>query len=460
VASVRKGWARNPYALVEAALDTSLDWGVLEATQRLGPTLALKLRTSRYDALVRSATGANPVPTILHLFDRMPVPGFDSVRSALAEVEKTYPDARTVIDAFRQDDDGRRILDRIVPLLTSIGRGGRGAASHLTGDDAPGGTPHAVGSPPPSQIDWQARGPRGAEFTAVEGMPAVDFRDPVQGVIGDCYLVAAISAVAWTDPQGWGNRVLTAVAPGGAADCQFEFNRLALPRKWMPRSVTRKLPFVASGAIPYTRSRTATESWPTLYEKAYLKWVEPFILGEPSANDYQRLDQRTFPHAACAQLMGLGWSGNTGNMTFSLVVDAVRQHCTPPTQPVGADYTSSVSHVPLTAWTFDGDDRKYPTVENEFTVESQLVADHAYAVLGWCGNAAGEKWILVRNPWGRNPVHAGYFKGTQGASANERLWLTGRNEPSLAEVRLNDDGVFGVPAALFSKCFKAVAWAP
>jgi hypothetical protein len=459
--TVREGWARNPYALAEAAFGTSaFNWGILEARQQLGPRLARDLRTSRYNTLVRSATRANPVPSILHLFDRMPARGYNSVDSALDAVEETYPDARTVIDAFRRDDVGRRILDRVVPLMARIGRGSDGLIPRTRGGDEPGGTPHPVGSPPPSQIDWQLRGPRGAGFTEVEGMPAVDFRDPVQGVIGDCYLVAAISAVAWTDPQGWGNRVLTAVAPGGAADCQFEFNRLALPRTWMPSSVTRKLPFTNSGAVPYTRSRTAAESWPTLYEKAYLKWVEPFILGEPSANDYQRLDQRTFPHAACAQLMGLGWSGNTGNMTFGLVIDAVQDHCTQPTQPDGADYTSSVSHVPLTAWTFDSDDPEYPAVEDEFTVESQLVADHAYTVLGWCGNAAGEKWILVRNPWGRNPVHAGFFKGTQGASANERLWLTGRNEPSLAEVRLNDGGVFGVPAALFSRCFKAVAWAP
>lgn len=457
----RQGWARNPYALAEIVLGAAPDWTKLEVARRLAPELARLLRAADYDALLRSATAADPVPTVMHLFDRVPVPpgAYASVHAALATVERLHPRAGAIINAFRADPDGQRALERLVPLLTRV-TPTRSPAGAVGGP--PAGTPHPAGAPLPTDVDWHATPPGGPVMTAISGAPAVDFRDPVQGVVGDCYLIAAISAVAWVFPQQWSSRVERATDGAGDSPCRFEFHR-PLAGDSQFAIVSRELPFTDHGVVPYTRSRDAAESWPTLYEKAYLVWSTPGLAGNPRATDYQSLDQRTFPHAACAQLMRLSFTGDLDSVEFGTgggrVVRELKKRCTPPRLVAGGAYTSSWSAVPLTGWTFDGDDPEYANAKNEFTVESQLVADHAFAVLGWCADPQGSEWVIVRNPWGRNPTRGGYFGGSDGADPTERLWLTGRPEPELAAVRLGADGVFGVPAALFGKCFKAIAWA-
>lgn len=100
------------------------------------------------------------------------------------------------------------------------------------------------------------------ERYSIDGFSAID---PVQGyVLYDCSLIAALSSIAWACPKNLDNRLSTVDHMSVYRTFKF-FN--AKTDRWNKVTIDEKVPdFITSSYQPQ-------ESWPSLIEKAYVKWV-------------------------------------------------------------------------------------------------------------------------------------------------------------------------------------------
>jgi hypothetical protein len=421
-------WADNPYALAELVLGEPIDWVRLAASGQRRALLADIFQLRDADALFRGAPDSNPVPTVLHLFRRVKYPagGYATVAQAIEDARRQHPHVVTpLLDAFLRRPGAAEQLRRIVPWLVPI----RDDAD----TDAPGAQQAADARP--WRVTWRAESPGGTAFRLIDG--SADFRDPMQGCIPDCSLLASISAFAWVDPADWQRRVQAASSPG-RDDFTFRFFG---PLQGTAQ-VSRKMPF-SGRLVPYARSRIAAESWPTLCEKAYVARSHG-ASDEPTAQHYSQLGRES-PHEVCEKLAPCRSDFEVSSPVF----DHVRTHCTRP-HAMGDGTASSIAKHPLMAWTFnESDGQSFVEAAAEFSVDSQLVENHAYTVLGWHRSTRGD-WVLLRNPAGQSATDEKWLTGT---------WVTGRSDPGLDRVELNQHGVIGIPVDVFNRCFDGVAWA-
>lgn len=281
-----------------------------------------------------------------------------------------------------------------------------------------------------------------------------DVLEPTQGLIPDCYLMAALSALAWTRPDVIRRAVTSAsptlhtvrfsstlahasarptvaarspelvevsdhyaclLSPPGASDDQVQ------PVRWVfaggrIRRTARPVPF------PVERT------WPALIEKAFAAWT----LGT--------LDDRPDMLA-----------GTLGPDKHSLahLIDPTRMRATGvqhwPSQGLRADLAAwvvarssgtGVARVPMVA--IAPDPGAMPEVIPEL-VGMGLVPNHVYTVLGWLPRG-GRRYVILRNPWA--------FQGATGPNA-----LTLGDWEGLV---LGFDGLFGIDAEVFARVFTVV----
>jgi Calpain family cysteine protease len=189
---------------------------------------------------------------------------------------------------------------------------------------------------------------------------AAEFFDPVQGAVGDCYLIAALSSVAWARPFAISDAVR---ATGG--DNESFSHRLTFYNSGAPQNfeVTDKILIDDNGNIPFCHSSESGETWPSLYEKAYAK----MRLGE--ASDFPAIPNIAGgdPVGASAQLTGLSptymWHSS---FTAAEVLASVQSH---------SSHGRTTS--PMTAWTYGSG----PEGDVAYR-DANVVAGHAYSVLG------------------------------------------------------------------------------
>jgi Calpain family cysteine protease len=254
---------------------------------------------------------------------------------------------------------------------------------------------------------------------------ATEYFDPIQGAVGDCYFIAALSSVAWARPlhianmnragqQSFKNMIrFYRVDSGGVVDREVE--------------VTDRVPLDSrGGTFLYARSSEAGEIWPAIYEKAYAKWR----LG--TAGDFPNIPAIAGgdPVAATSQLTGgrrqYIWTSNT---TADALWTKVRSHS-----------LSYRTFDPMVAWTYPSGDAS-PDKVNYNT--AGIAANHAYSILGWEWHN-GNKYIILRNPWG-------FFEGTVGAL--NTTWAS-YDVSWWRPITLNAiDGVFAMEASAFKRHF-------
>lgn len=209
---------------------------------------------------------------------------------------------------------------------------------------------------------------------------ATEFSDPVQGALGDCYFIAALSSVAWARTYVIAQRTrATAVGTNDFVD-MVEFYKAGKPEKV---EVTEKIPLISpNNTFIYARSSEKGEIWPAVYEKAYAKWRTGVTTDTP---DYAPIAGGD-PVGAAAQLTGLTpyYFGNA-----SMTADAIWQK-------VRENSVSAKTFNPMVAWTYPSGDAS-PDKVNYST--AHLVANHAYSILGW-QFVNNQKYVVLRNPWG------------------------------------------------------------
>ncbi len=254
---------------------------------------------------------------------------------------------------------------------------------------------------------------------------AAEYFDPVQGGLGDCYFIAALSAVAWSRPYVIMLRV-RATGPG-----QSDFvDRIDFYSNGVKSiEVSERVPLVKSthGWI-YARSSEAGEIWPAVYEKAFAKWKTNDPTDEPNYGPIAG----GWPVQATTELTNLaGVTRTCSALTADQIWTAVRSNC-----------LSYRTFNPMTAWTFC-----VTPAPVDYT-GTGIVAYHAYTILGWAF-VNNIKYVVLRNPWGHNGPVINSLAGNWSAY-DVSFW---RSLP------LNTGGVFAIPADTFKKYYWQFGWA-
>ncbi|KAI0861517.1 hypothetical protein F4860DRAFT_161187 [Xylaria cubensis] len=237
------------------------------------------------------------------------------------------------------------------------------------------------------------------------------FDDPIQGATANSWFVAALFSVYWADPAII-NRTMESPMrmrdPNNNEDRQQNRFRVKFHDKGGRNNNKTEIVEVdyrvpvnnSSEDFVYCRSSDGMALWPSLYEKAFAKWINNDNndkLGRrkaisSSSSNSQHVDITQLHHGdpvkAMAQI-----NGREPEYYFTEKREA--------SDLVGLVRSCSVNHrtiCPMVAWTYATDRGTYRGCN--------LVANHAYSVLGWSSVGQGDKqYIIIRNPWGTTEPH-------------------------------------------------------
>src|SRR4051794_15182958 len=178
---------------------------------------------------------------------------------------------------------------------------------------------------------------------------------PVQGALGDCWLIAAMASVAWTRSEQVAERIrrtnLVGDVDAGDADFRYDFTdvlpisigpfTINLPFVY-PVWVGERIPETSWGGMIYARSAVPGETWPAVIEKAMAVWRSGGDPNYPRSTDYGHLNGGDPAWALHVLIGGSPWyHWADADDTWS----TIRSHCSGPR-------TSS----PLVAWTWGSSD--------------------------------------------------------------------------------------------------------
>jgi hypothetical protein len=267
---------------------------------------------------------------------------------------------------------------------------------------------------------------------------APDFTAPVQGSLPDCHFISAMASLAWANPFAFQHVIRPAqqndaIHPGGT------FARIPFFRGPGVASntveVTELLPLLEPGNVyQYARSGHTGETWPAVYEKAWVKW---FTNNPGDRPDYSMVTGGD-PVYDLVSLTGLTPAYvSTQTSTGDQIWDDVRAHC-----------RGSWTFDPMVACTY-ASDAAAPTPINYDS--AGLVAWHCYAILGW-QYTDGRKYIVLRNPWG---YHEGTLDVDNGPWTSFDQFEGGLVVGTLS---LPENGVFALRADTFQQYFASYGW--
>ncbi|CCF37322.1 hypothetical protein CH063_01678 [Colletotrichum higginsianum] len=254
------------------------------------------------------------------------------------------------------------------------------------------------------------------------------FDDPTQGCSSNSWFVAALFSVFWADPCAI-NRATRVHTHSNEKkrflSVKFHDKGGKQNSKTETVDVNYEIPINNSDNEPlYCRSSDGADIWPSLYEKAFAKWITQSNSEQPDITQTHCGD----PIKAMAQI--------NGRTPHYYMCDNHSAHTI-----LGLVRSNSVNNKtinPMTAYTY-ATGREYHG--------ANLVANHAYSVLGYC--VIGDKqYIVLRNPWGV----------TEAQGLTSYTGLLGRLEPEIwnPATLLDHGGLFALEADSFKKNFSCI----
>lgn len=273
----------------------------------------------------------------------------------------------------------------------------------------------------PSNTTWRDIGDFYEEGT--------EFSDPIQGSLGDCYLIAALCSIAWTRPYIIAHRNI----PTGDAQNAF-LDRITFYDSGNPVDidVTEELPVNnTTNTLKYARSSEDGELWCGIYEKAYAKWRTGNSTDRP---DYEPLrggsPRRTAAHITNLSGTRISNSTKTGDELWHIV----RQHS-----------MGMKTFDPMFTCTYTSADDAPSTIDY---AGANISAKHCYSILGW-EFVNNKKYIILRNPWGYHEAELDVLNG---------FWNPIRTPGNFQQIELNTNGVFALGADTFKDYFASISW--
>jgi len=260
------------------------------------------------------------------------------------------------------------------------------------------------------------------------------YLDPMQGDVGDCYLIAAFIALAWSKHMVLAERLADAgFTPPDQSAFQWQFHNAQGATRGS-RSVTGRIP-VRGGMPRYARSANVLEHWPGLIEKAFVMQnrLPQASAQEPTRSDYLRMERFSTPPNACIALIG----GQAHGRIVELEEQFERLFMDHHDPNVSLFTDEGVTKLPVMAWTKE----KLESEDTDTWTKTGLWPGHAYAVLGTMQSGH----VVLRNPHGfATEMRPGYAEGP---------W-----QPGDRSVDLNTKGVFALSPEVFKQNFKHVGW--
>ncbi|KAI0012535.1 cysteine proteinase [Xylariaceae sp. FL0662B] len=262
-----------------------------------------------------------------------------------------------------------------------------------------------------------------------QGQHEHKFADPIQGTSSNSWLIASIFSVFWSNPA-----IINRSTHVSGSTSDREGKKPTLSIKFFDKGgrnnsstttvkVDYEVPISNSTDRPlYSRSSDGYEIWPSLYEKAFAKWIS----GEEDITQTHNGD----PIKAMAQM-----NNKDPHYYFT------DKHSG--SELVGLVRSCSVNHrtiSPMAAWTH---------ATGNMYRGTNLVANHAYSVLGWINEGQEEKqYIITRNPFGvTEPRGLTSYPGILDCVSPE-YW----RPASL----LDGDGVMSVEVSAFKEYFACI----
>ena len=395
-------WSPNPYAIAERLTGHVL--GIAD-----GEKADAFLRDAFLNEKVRAQLERLEISTIDDAFNLFRKIASLNDEPLTLEKAREFPLVRAASEAY-----GANVVENLLPFLLPI--------SDAEFDHA------QVSAPAPNAVGVRV------DAAYVDTGPLVVrdvlYLDPKQGLVGDCYLIAAMIALAWTVPD-----VLAAglQSSGYRPPQESHFD-------WLFHEEDQRRAATVTGRVPsenglpiYAKSEPGGEFWPSLIEKAYVQRVKTLrreaAHGEPTPADYQAIGEYEKPWRACRRLAG-------GEVDFEL-------HNTDLDGAVLSrpGFTNAAGKVtlPLMAMTLSEIDGPEVTWQ-----ASGLHVNHAYAVLGKLPESGH---IVLRDPLGHPTTRREQY-------LENHAWDCGERDP----VEINKAGVFAIAPALFNRCFKWAGW--
>ncbi len=297
---------------------------------------------------------------------------------------------------------------------------------------------------------------------------AQEFEDVVQGCIPNCWFLAALAAVAWTDPPRLPSQSMAQAPPQGTppdATNAFSFT-FYNGATGSPKYTYDDLPLLENGgALAFAKPnpiRDLGEYWMAIYEKAYGKFIglnsldsnadhpdlSTFPSGDPLLAVNNITGYNTERRYSCSQfttavtLFNTIYQGNSSGY--------IKQ------QPNGP--MSWRTRYPAVAWT-------HLTAPAGVTYSSDaIVANHAYSLLGLFVKDVNNRYVILRNPFGpcwfgdpELPNPNDLASGIYSVGVNTQCSNTAPFSKNL-ETSIFDDGIFGLKIEVFKTHFNKFGW--
>jgi hypothetical protein len=244
--------------------------------------------------------------------------------------------------------------------------------------------------------------------------------EPVQGPWPDCWLVASMAAVAWSELETF-NDLLRACVPhdGPVSEVRWRFRHQV-----RERAIENSFPRARNKARIHSVSGSADETWPALIEKAFASREkraedDPGDGKNPTLAQYRALSLR-WPSEALSLLGPKDYKEEGIHL-----VDYLRACC-----PI-----NKVPAVPVVASTLESLDHRLDGY--------RIVANHAYAVLG-LDESHGDTYVVLREPYGH--LHK-----------NQRIDFDSVEFEGRPVVGVGVDGVIALPEQAFRLRFRNVS---
>lgn len=278
----------------------------------------------------------------------------DAKDGTFRQVEAHYLSGFVGLDAKKFDPEAhRRLLDFVKTEMEAL--------AQIAGDTGLPQPRKQPGLTPDSDRNGVRYQPIERGTLMVNGVGA---DDPLQGNVGNCYLIAAMASLAKVKPE-----VLTRAIqanPDGTFTVTFHERKKGKAQP-SPVKVTVDGRFPhRDGQLEFGGARSANELWPLIIEKAYSAWKGSYHLteGGMSATTLEALT---------------GAKPGFFPVDDALDGDAIFQRL----KKLSADGAAVVAL--SKPWE--------PSARN-------LVNDHAYSVLG-VEEKRGKRFVTLRNPWGQ-----------------------------------------------------------
>ncbi|KAK3331223.1 hypothetical protein B0H66DRAFT_469691 [Apodospora peruviana] len=388
--------AINPFALVEAMLGRKVDWSHAPTADIISNVLQSdydELFDMKYESVLYAGIRLNgknelaeqvPSREMHTLTERdMVTPDFSAVEklSDLHEVGMKDLGETKVKHAYMLNGNLRLILRKPRSFGKTLSNSG---VTTTIGELATPFRHSSAGQWTPPNSSWEDIS------SYLQHQPGPDpskFNHPVQGAIGNSWLVAALMSVAWTDPSAivHCNRSSFLAAAIKKEPCHLSVRLYSkggdndAPTTTV--DVNCEVPVHnASNMLMYCRSSGGNGYlWPALYEKAFTKWISRDGENRPDITQSSHGD----PVKAMAQLTDKDASYFfTAHRSDRELMSIVRSNS-----------VNFRTVYPMCAFTYPTGDRFRGC---------NLVANMAYSVLGWTASPQDKQkqYVILRHPWG------------------------------------------------------------